>query len=97
LRRLPSSRLWNRFVLKNTSSRQDGFSAGPDYEIFLGREGVSITQLRPGGVAEIDGEKFDVLTYGEFVEPGRKLVVVKAEGSKLFVRPLEDKMPSGTI
>jgi membrane-bound serine protease (ClpP class) len=86
LRRLPSSTLWNKVILKNTSSKEDGFSAGPDYENYLGREGASVTQLRPGGTASIGGEKFDVLTQGEFIEAGQRIVVVKTEGSKLFVK-----------
>lgn len=88
LRRLPSSKLWNRFVLQNTSSKQEGFSSGPDYERLLNKEGVVVTQLRPGGIAEFDGVRFDVLTYGEFVEPGTEVIVVKVEGNKLFVKVL---------
>jgi membrane-bound serine protease (ClpP class) len=86
LRRLPSSTLWNRVILKNTSSRENGFSAGPNYENYLGREGVSVTQLHPGGAAAIGGEKFDVLTQGEFIGAGERIVVTKTEGSKLFVK-----------
>ena len=86
LRRLPSSALWNMVILKNTSSKEAGFSAGPDYESYLGREGVSVTQLRPGGTASIGGEKFDVLTQGEFIAVGERIVVTKTEGSKLFVK-----------
>lgn len=88
LRKLPASAFWNRFVLKNTSSKQEGFSTGPDYEQYMGHEGITVTQLRPGGTAEIDGQKFDVLTYGEFVEPKAKIVVIKVEGSKIFVKPI---------
>lgn len=90
LKRLPSSRLWNRFVLQNTASKQEGFSTGNDYEKFLGQKGTVVTQLRPGGTAEFDGKRFDVLTYGEFVESGTKVVVVKVEGNKLFVKVLEE-------
>ena len=87
LQKLPSSSLWNRFVLKDTLSKQEGYSSGPDYETYLGKEGLATTQLRPGGVAEFDGKKLDVLTYGEFVEPGTKITVIKTEGNKLFVKP----------
>ncbi len=88
MKRLPTSALWSKFVLKNSSTKEEGFSSNPDYDKYLDKEGVVITQLRPGGTAAIDGQKFDVLTYGEFVQPGAKVIVVKVEGSKLFVRPL---------
>ncbi len=88
LRRMPQSKFWSRFILKNSATKKAGFSSGPDYEKYLGREGVTITQLRPSGTADFAGEKLDVLTYGEFVEAGSKVVVDKAEGSKLFVKLL---------
>ncbi|MDR3349393.1 MAG: hypothetical protein LBO03_07300 [Acidaminococcales bacterium] len=86
LRRLPSSTLWNKVILKNTSSKEAGFSAGPNYENYLGQEGVSVTQLRPGGTAAIGDKKFDVLTQGEFIDAGELIVVTRTEGSKLFVK-----------
>ena len=89
LRNLPAGKLWSGLVLKNTSSKQAGFSAGPDYERYLGMEGLAVTRLCPGGAAQINGEKLDVLTFGEFVEKGCRVVVVKVEGSKLFVKPLD--------
>lgn len=88
LRKLPSSKMWNRFVLKKTLNKDDGYSSGPDYELYLGKNGVATTQLRPGGLAEIEGKRLDVLTYGDFVEPGTKIVVIKVEGNKLFVEKI---------
>ncbi len=88
MRKLPKSKLWNKFVLKNASTKEEGFSSNPDYEKYLGQEGTVLTQLRPGGTAEIAGEKLDVLASGEFVQPGTRITVVKVEGSTLFVKPI---------
>jgi membrane-bound serine protease (ClpP class) len=86
LRWLPESRLWRGFVLRNTSSREAGYSTGPDYTALMGKTGVTLTPLRPGGSAEIEGERLDVLSLGEFIQPGEPVVVIKTEGSTVFVK-----------
>ena len=43
--------------------------------------------LRPSGTALIDGERLDVVSEGDFVEPGQKVRVVKVEGLRIVVRP----------
>ena len=55
----------------------------------IGRTGVAVSMLRPAGVIEIDDERIDVITDGEFVEPGTKVVVAEVEGNRALVRPAE--------
>jgi membrane-bound serine protease (ClpP class) len=56
------------------------------YEDLLGKEGVSLTVLRPVGTARIDGRKFSVVTGGEFIEKDQPVKVIKVEGSRIVVR-----------
>jgi len=51
----------------------------------VGRTGVAATVLRPAGIMEIDGERIDVVTEGEFVEPGTQLKVLYVQGSRVVV------------
>jgi membrane-bound ClpP family serine protease len=53
-----------------------------------GDTGVAISRLAPAGTVEIKGEQFEAHTYGEFVNPGTKVEVVKVEFNKIFVKPL---------
>ena len=57
----------------------------PDSDL-LGREGVTLSLLRPAGFAEIDGERVDVVAEGEMIEAGVPVVVSRMEGNRIVVR-----------
>jgi membrane-bound serine protease (ClpP class) len=90
LRRLPTSRLWNKLILKETETTEAGFTSGHNYEKYLGKSGVAITLLRPAGIAEFDGEQLDVVSEGQYIEAGTKVKVVKAEGSRIIVKAVKE-------
>lgn len=50
-----------------------------------GKEGVSLTNLRPSGTARIDGKRIDVVTRGDYIEKGETVEVLKVEGSRVVV------------
>jgi membrane-bound serine protease (ClpP class) len=54
----------------------------------LGREGVTLTPLRPSGKARFDGEPEDVVSHGQFVPEGVRVRVVRVEGSRVVVDPV---------
>lgn len=73
-------------VLKESATRQDGFTSGEDMGYFLGREGKVTNMLRPVGMADFDGVKLEVLSEGEIIEAGSDVKVIKVEGRKIIVR-----------
>lgn len=50
-----------------------------------GKEGVSLTNLRPSGAARVDGKRIDVVTRGDYIEKGETVEVLKVEGSRVVV------------
>jgi membrane-bound serine protease (ClpP class) len=52
----------------------------------MGREGKSVTDLRPGGTAIIDDKRLDVVSRGEYIEKGSNLIVVEVTGNQIIVR-----------
>jgi membrane-bound serine protease (ClpP class) len=52
----------------------------------VGREGTALTDLRPSGTARIGEERIDVVTEGEYVPQGSKVLVVRSEGYRHVVR-----------
>ena len=54
----------------------------------MGKEGVTITALRPAGAAEIDGRRIDVVTDGVFVDAGVAVRVLSVEGARVVVAPV---------
>ena len=51
----------------------------------LGREGKTLTDLKPSGSAMIDGERVDVVSDGEFIPKESNVVVSKHEGLRVLV------------
>lgn len=56
----------------------------------VGRTAAAATTLRPAGAIELDGERIDVVTQGEFVEPGRQVRVIAVHGNRVVVEPIDD-------
>lgn len=89
LKKLPSSRLWKKLILTNTSSTEQGYVSSVDYSKYLNKEGVVLSELRPSGSVEIDGVPVDVVSEGKFISKGEKVRVVKIEGVRIIVRRIE--------
>jgi membrane-bound ClpP family serine protease len=51
-------RLSKTLVLTHSSKREDGYIGTEDLGYFLGKEGVTITNLRPAGIANFDGFQY---------------------------------------
>lgn len=71
----------SKITLKN-NLRED---LTPDYSLLLGKRGEAFTPLRPSGVVEIDGIRYDVLTKGEFISAKETVEVVSIENNHIFV------------
>ncbi len=87
LRHLPNSRRFAGLVHRESVQAAEGYvSALPRGEL-VGRHGTAITDLRPAGVANVDGERIDVVTEGEYIGSGSRVEIVRAEGYRHVVRP----------
>jgi membrane-bound serine protease (ClpP class) len=58
---------------------------GP-YDALTGREGRTLTVLRPVGLVLIGERKYSAVSGGEFIEKDRAVKVLKVEGSRIVVR-----------
>jgi membrane-bound serine protease (ClpP class) len=78
--------IWNRFILSEQLTTEKGFVPQLSRDKWIGMEGVSLSMLRPSGVATIEGERLDVITSGEFVEKGKSIRVVSVDGTRILVK-----------
>ena len=60
--------------------------AASPMEKWYGRVGITASSLRPAGFIEIDGERLNAATAGEFLEKGVSVIVTGAEGDHLTIR-----------
>jgi len=56
-----------------------------DYSSLLGKEGKTVTLLRPGGEVDFNGTRVEVTTSGQMVERGTLVRVVEAHSNKVVV------------
>jgi membrane-bound serine protease (ClpP class) len=82
---LYQSGAWDQFVAQTgTSARPD--DDGSTRSRYLGQTGRALTPLRPTGVAEIAGERVEVVTEGGFIASGSHVRIVAMDRRRFFVR-----------
>jgi len=92
IRYLPESFVWKRIALKETEKSEVGYTTVVvDQEELIGKEGTALTLLRPAGIVEIEGRRYDCLTEGEYIPFGTKVTVTKVVGNRIFVRKILDQ------
>lgn len=75
-RYFPKSRLYRQMVLTATSGNCSVTKIGPQQLIEKGLEGLTISDLRPGGRAQFGDQLMDVLTQGELISKGVRVRVL---------------------
>ncbi|MGA1194307.1 MAG: NfeD family protein [Kiritimatiellia bacterium] len=58
-------------------------------QVLVGKNGHAHSDLRPSGIALIEGKKVDVVSEAGFVEHGTPLKVIEVVGSRVVVRAIE--------
>ncbi|OUQ86039.1 serine protease [Brevibacillus brevis] len=83
--------LFNKFVLGETQSSEEGYVAPRDQRELEGKSGIALTPLRPAGVVKVEGKRVDAVSVGGFIEAGTAITVVQVEGTRIVVAELEQK------
>jgi membrane-bound serine protease (ClpP class) len=77
----PDSRVARMFISEKTVG-----DIGTERPELLDQTGTALTNLRPSGMAIIDGKRVDVVTEGALIERGTPVRVVAVEGMRVVVR-----------
>jgi membrane-bound ClpP family serine protease len=78
-------------TLRKTLSRKEGVSSqSSELESYVGTQGNTVTDLRPAGIAVINGNRVDVVTRGEYLEKDASILVIAVTGNQIIVRIKED-------
>lgn len=85
---LPKSDHFRKLTLEASNASGAGFVSSTNYAGLAGSAGESVTPLRPAGVVMINGQKYDVITDGDFIPKGERITVAQVEGSKIIVKRL---------
>lgn len=79
-------RRWRRASEQSTRPPAQARDSRSERGSLLGARGTAISDLRPGGFAEIVGERVDVVTRGDYIGAGEPVEVIADEGYRRVVR-----------
>jgi membrane-bound ClpP family serine protease len=82
------SGLWKKFAL-NKSINSKVNEEEPIYILNEGDIGVAKTTLRPIGMAEINGNKFEVSSSSGMVDVGKQIKIIRIDGKKIVVEEIK--------
>lgn len=83
LKYFPNSRLARPLISRRTVG-----GIGTERPELLGKTGTAHTNLRPSGIALIEGKRVDVVTEGALIEKDAAIKVVGIEGLRVIVRAI---------
>jgi membrane-bound serine protease (ClpP class) len=76
----------SRFVLKESIQEDAARIAGDQAGQYIGRQGRTLSDLRPAGGMVLDGKRLDVVSEGEYIDKGKTVTIVRVEGPRVVVR-----------
>ena len=89
LRSITSGRLSKSSIVHSeTESNEEGYRSVDDLAVFMDKEGVASSVLRPTGIADFDGVRLNVSSEGDYIPAGTKVRIIKVEGAKILVRAI---------
>lgn len=80
----------SRLVLHDVATKAETAETN-DMNYFVGKTGETRTVLRPAGMAEFDGVKLNVVSDGEYIASGAKVVIARVEGNRIVVQEQKDR------
>lgn len=90
LKRLPESPLGRHLILNDAETSAAGFMTQTVRQELLGKIGTVVTPLRLAGTIRLGNELLDVVSEGEFLPAGCKVVVSQLRGTTIVVRRYHD-------
>lgn len=85
-----SSRGWTRWLGWSDEVDEEAPAEQPAIPSLEGATGVALTDLRPGGIAQLEGRRIDVVTEGDHLPSGTPVEVIADHGYRRIVRATSD-------
>ncbi|MFC3882970.1 nodulation protein NfeD [Bacillus songklensis] len=82
---------FQKVILTDSMKTEAGYVSNRNRTELIGREGITVTPLRPSGTVQIDEEYLDVVTEGSYLGKGEKVKIIKVEGSRIVVRKIKEQ------
>lgn len=91
LKFLPKRNMWSKIALKDRLTEAEGYSSlSEEYASLIDQKGVTMTDLRPVGTVLINEKEYSVISNGQWIKRGTKVIVVDVDGTKILVKELAE-------
>ena len=101
---LSRTRLGNHVLLEGPSQDEvDPYAADADErQKLIGQIGRTTTLMAPGGLVDVNGERYHAVTEGGMLDPDQTVRVIAVQGPRILVRPhsadeLESRKPTKSM
>ena len=91
LKILPKTPFGRRMMLAEPDRKRDSLSgrveiSDENFSRLKDKSGVTVTELRPSGIAEINDKRYSVVSEGEMIDSSVEIIVKEVEGNNIIVR-----------
>ncbi|EKU49914.1 NfeD family protein [Staphylococcus massiliensis] len=76
-------------VLKDSTSRESGYTSHDDLSHLVGEVANTVTDLRPSGVIVLNDDRIDAVSDGPFILKDKPVKIIEVEGTRVVVREIE--------
>lgn len=91
LKFLPGRNMWSKITLKDRLTEEKGYSTlSEEHAQLLNERGVTKTDLRPSGTALINKRDYSVVSNGQWIKKGTKVIVINVDGTKIVVEKIAE-------
>ncbi|MBY0424564.1 MAG: nodulation protein NfeD, partial [Cytophagales bacterium] len=84
--RLMSSKVMQKVALHQVIKGDEGLASLKGDQSLVGKQGIAHTTLRPSGKVTVNGDIYDAMTLGDYIEQGTEIVVIEEAASHLKVK-----------
>ena len=85
---LPKTSIYGSLVAQSASGVESVQRIEREQTARMGREGVALSVLRPGGKAQFGDDVLDVMSQGEMIDAGTRVRIVGNSSSEAIVEPV---------
>lgn len=89
LRSATKGRMSQKLILRS-AIEESAVQNKSDLNWLIGKRGITKTTLRPIGIADFDGVRLDVRTYGEYLDPDIQVQITAVENTCIYVKKITD-------
>ena len=86
LKSVNGDRMKNSPLILRDAVNDGGKSEREEMQLLVGKEGKTVTALRPVGAAEFECGKLNVQGDAEFIEKGATVRIIRVDGTTIYVK-----------